>query len=112
MDRGGMLTGLCNPKACTMVMAMKVPGGIGSLAHDSSVGPANQYFHMSFLGTTRQYLNITQKAGVEPEDVEIAISPDPDPALLAPGVAERRLTCSEVVCTASITFPSICAPSR
>ena len=25
----------------------------------------------------------------------------------APGVAERRLTCSEVVWTASITFPSI-----
>jgi hypothetical protein len=53
----------------TMAMAIKVPNGIGSLAHDSSVGAQpHQYFTTGFVGTTREYLNVTQSTGAQPED--------------------------------------------
>ena len=54
---------------CTLTMLVKVPAGIGSLAHDSSVRAIpHQYFHASWIGATQERINVTMKKGKEPED--------------------------------------------
>ena len=63
---------LCDTESesgCTLQMAIKIPAGIGSLSHDSSVGALpHQYFHASYIGATREHFDQTQKLGREPED--------------------------------------------
>lgn len=54
---------------CTLSTALKIPPGIGSLAHDSSMRAIpHQYFHVGFIGTTTEYLNETRKHKADPED--------------------------------------------
>ena len=65
-------SGLVDPNKtsdCTLSMAVKIPAGIGSLSHDSSLGGTpGQYFQMAFLGTTRENFNTTSRLELEPED--------------------------------------------
>ena len=62
-------TATTSSSGCTLQMAMKIPGGIGSLQHDSSLNAIpHQYFHASYIGTTREYYDTTQRMGREPED--------------------------------------------
>ncbi len=54
---------------CTLVMATRIPTGIGSLAYDKSLGasPAH-YFTAAFIGTTREHITTTQNSLGDPED--------------------------------------------
>ena len=69
---GGELREKCNratATGCTLAMAFKIPPGIGSLAHDSSLRAIpHQYFHLGFIGTTTEHLNQTRKRKADPED--------------------------------------------
>ena len=57
------------PYGDDLAMATKIPAGIGALAHDSGVRAIpHQYFHASYIGATREYINVTQSVGAEPED--------------------------------------------
>jgi hypothetical protein len=54
---------------CTLQMATRIPPGIGSLAHDSSLrANPHKYFFATYLGVTPEHVAETEKAGVSPED--------------------------------------------
>jgi hypothetical protein len=59
------LTAVDNP-----VLAMRIPSGLGSLVHDTSLGvPSTEggYFHASFIGTTPANVDATEAQGGDPE---------------------------------------------
>lgn len=63
----------CDPEledsTCTLAMAVKVPAGIGSLAHDSSLNAIpHQYFHVSYIGMTKERFTTSMKLEMAPED--------------------------------------------
>jgi hypothetical protein len=52
-------------------LALRIPSGIGSLVHDTSLGlpsTAGGYFHASFIGTTPENVESTEAQGGDPED--------------------------------------------
>lgn len=51
-------------------LALRIPSGIGSLVHDTSLGlssTAGGYFHASFIGTTPENVEATEAQGGDPE---------------------------------------------
>ena len=55
--------------ACTLLMGLRIPPGVGSLAHDSSAGAwVHTYFTMAYVGLTRENLATAQRVSADPED--------------------------------------------